>query len=265
MSYLSNVQDKDIEVSLDTRGLGADTGVHADSAFVIFKKGDWQSSLAYVCNYSISKAPLKVYANNAQKYYGEENPQLTCSYVGFKNGETNDVLITQPKVFCNVTKDSYAGTYPIYCSGAEAKNYDITYENGFLTVAKALQNIEWEQDFGTAVVGDEILLTASCNSGLPLKYKSSDQSVVLISSKGGKQYAYILKEGVAGITAYQSGDANHEEAEEMTKVIRTYLTGINDIKFDGSVPVVIYDVEGHKLDKPQKGINIINGKKVLVK
>ena len=265
VSYLSNVQDKDIEVSLDTRGLGADTGVHADSAFVIFKKGDWQSSLAYVCNYSISKAPLKVYANNAQKYYGEENPQLTCSYVGFKNGETNDVLITQPKVFCNVTKDSYAGTYPIYCSGAEAKNYDITYENGFLTVAKALQNIEWEQDFGTAVVGDEILLTASCNSGLPLKYKSSDQSVVLISSKGGKQYAYILKEGVAGITAYQSGDANHEEAEEMTKVIRTYLTGINDIKFDGSVPVVIYDVEGHKLDKPQKGINIINGKKVLVK
>ena len=42
-------------------------------------------------------------------------------------------------------------------------------------------------------------------------------------------------------------------------------TGIGNITVDGVQENKIYDLQGRKLDAPQHGINIINGKKVLVK
>lgn len=41
--------------------------------------------------------------------------------------------------------------------------------------------------------------------------------------------------------------------------------GIKDIPADADGAVVIYDLQGHRLAKPQRGLNIINGKKVLMK
>lgn len=42
-------------------------------------------------------------------------------------------------------------------------------------------------------------------------------------------------------------------------------TGINHITTDKDMPVNIYDLQGRKLSSPKRGINIINGKKVVVK
>ena len=46
-----------------------------------------------------------------------------------------------------------------------------------------------------------------------------------------------------------------------------YATGINPIKVMSidNAPHRIYNLNGQRLEKPQKGINIIDGKKVLVK
>ena len=44
----------------------------------------------------------------------------------------------------------------------------------------------------------------------------------------------------------------------------TTSTGIANIS-DPLPDKIIYNLQGHKLSKPQKGINIINGKKVLIK
>lgn len=45
-----------------------------------------------------------------------------------------------------------------------------------------------------------------------------------------------------------------------------FTTGISVPTVDkANKPNVIYDLQGRKLSKPQKGINIINGKKVVVK
>ena len=43
------------------------------------------------------------------------------------------------------------------------------------------------------------------------------------------------------------------------------VTGISAIKNDKQDGKNVYDLQGRKLDTLQKGINIINGKKVLVR
>lgn len=138
-------------------------------------------------------------------------------------------MTKKPNVYTIATSTSDAGSYPIYCFDAEAKNYTLDYKQGILTISKAKQEITWEQEFENAKIGDAIELTATSSSGLPVKYRSTDLSTVMISSKKGKQYAYVLKTGTAVLTAYQNGDTNHEEADEVNKIINIQNTGIDDV------------------------------------
>ena len=42
-------------------------------------------------------------------------------------------------------------------------------------------------------------------------------------------------------------------------------TGIGDVMADDSKNAAVYSLSGQKLSKPKKGINIVNGRKVVVK
>jgi hypothetical protein len=61
-------------------------------------------------------------------------PEFAFTYTGFKNNETKNVLTKQPVINCNATEASTPGEYPIIVSGAEARNYDISYTNGKLVI-----------------------------------------------------------------------------------------------------------------------------------
>ena len=90
---------------------------------------------------AITKAPLKIKVGNYTRMQGEDNPEFTLEYEGFKRNETKDVLTKQPKVSTKAKKNSPAGEYPITISGAEAQNYEISYINGILTVEKIEEEI----------------------------------------------------------------------------------------------------------------------------
>lgn len=85
---------------------------------------------------TINKAPLTIKASSYTKVQGDENPEFTLTFDGFKNNETKDVLTKQPTVTTTATKDSPAGEYPVTVSGAEGANYEISYVSGILTVVK---------------------------------------------------------------------------------------------------------------------------------
>lgn len=93
---------------------------------------------------TVNKAPLRVTANNTSRMYYEPNPDLKCSYYGFVNGESCSILDSQPQLTTTATLNSNAGKYPINISGAEAKNYSITYESGVLQVQKRSLNVSAE-------------------------------------------------------------------------------------------------------------------------
>ena len=66
-----------------------------------------------------------------------------------------------------------------------------------------------------------------------------------------------------------TGFRSHIEAEESSDVKAFDIifgddgTGLNDLNFDLKLNGVIYNLAGQRLSKTQKGVNIINGKKIL--
>lgn len=83
---------------------------------------------------TITAAPLIISAGSYTMRQGDSMPLFTASYNGFKNGEDEDVLMSKPQLVCEAGMDSAPGTYKITISGATAKNYNIEYVNGTLTI-----------------------------------------------------------------------------------------------------------------------------------
>ena len=83
---------------------------------------------------TILPAPLTVKAADCTRKYGEPNPEFTLTYEGFKNNETEAVLIVKPTAATTATAGSQPGKYPIEVSGGQAQNYELDYQNGTLTV-----------------------------------------------------------------------------------------------------------------------------------
>ena len=88
---------------------------------------------------TINKAPLKIKAGTYTRKQGEENPEFTLTYEGFKNDEVEDNLTKKPVVICEADKNSKPGEYIVTISGAVAHNYEITYVDGVLTVTAVLK------------------------------------------------------------------------------------------------------------------------------
>lgn len=83
---------------------------------------------------TITKAPLSISAGNYTKKQGDAMPVFKASYAGFKNGENESVLTKQPVFSCEANEASAPAEYAVTISGADAENYDISYEQGVLTV-----------------------------------------------------------------------------------------------------------------------------------
>ena len=83
---------------------------------------------------TVTKALLKVTANDITRNEGEANPVLTVSYEGFVNDEDETVLTVAPTATTTATEESEAGTYEITVSGGKAENYEFEYKSGTLTI-----------------------------------------------------------------------------------------------------------------------------------
>ena len=86
---------------------------------------------------TVNKAPLTITAKNYTMEYGNATPTFEAIFTGFKNGETTSVLTRQPSFSTYPVSVGNVGNYTITPSGAEARNYQINYVNGTLTVDKA--------------------------------------------------------------------------------------------------------------------------------
>ncbi|WP_422004329.1 MBG domain-containing protein [Roseivirga pacifica] len=85
---------------------------------------------------TIDKATLTATADDKSKVYGEANPELTISYTGFVNGDTEGD-ITAPTISTTADATSGVGNYDITLTGGLADNYSLITNNGSLTIAKA--------------------------------------------------------------------------------------------------------------------------------
>ncbi len=85
---------------------------------------------------TITKAPLSVKVENVTREQYVENPEFMITYSGWKLYEDESVLTKKPTATTTATKDSPVGEYEIVVSGGEAQNYELSYQNGVLTVTE---------------------------------------------------------------------------------------------------------------------------------
>ena len=177
---------------------------------------------------SIAKAPLTITVGSYTKKQYDPIPEFTVSYEGFVNNETAEVLTKQPVLSCEANEDSAPGEYDITLSGAEATNYDIKYVAGNLTVT------EPDSYTLTYMLDDKIYKVVT------YKYRET------ITPEPIPEGNYVTFEWVGLPETMPAHDV---------VVHASYITGIKEMILPQDVQ--IYSPNGKKLDKLQKGLNIV--------
>lgn len=90
-----------------------------------------------------------------------------------------------------------------------------------VTVNKNSQIVTFPTDLSGVKVGDQLQLTASSSSGLPVTFSSSDDSVATVSEDA---VLYVRSQGAADITAIQAGSDIYDNAQ----VTKTLTIGASD-------------------------------------
>lgn len=247
-----------VQTTLDTDRLKKDVGDYTEIPVSFSVHGMiFDTSLPY--KYSITKAPLTILAKSDKREYGEENPELSCTYIGFKNGEDESVLEAKPALYTTALKESPVGSYPIIPANAKSMNYSMNYQNGVLTIEPASQEITWEQELTKAKVGDIIELHATSSANLKVKFRSSNTAIADVYTSKGKTFVEFLAAGAVRITAYQPGDNNHSEADDVIKrlIVEDESTDISTIDSEKNKVIGYYTMDGRLIETPQKGIYIV--------
>ena len=224
---------------------------------------------------TVTKAPLSISAGNYTKKQGDAMPVLKASYVGFKNGENESVLTKQPVFFCEANEASAPADYAVTISGADAENYEISYEQGRLTVVEADAVVvraksysrqygdenpvfEFETE-GAALDGTpEIVCSAVANSpvgsytievkqGSIKNYNVHFESGSLVITKAPLSISagnYTKKQGDAmpAFKASYAGFKNGENESVLTKQ-PVFSCVANEASAPGEYPITVYGVE----------------------
>uniref|UniRef100_UPI001BFC8773 MBG domain-containing protein n=1 Tax=Echinicola shivajiensis TaxID=1035916 RepID=UPI001BFC8773 len=132
-----------------SRAAGEDVGTYAITA-------SGYTSSNYAISYmdgslAINQAALAISADDQSKVYGETDPALSVSYLGFVNGD--DATSLGGTLDISRTTGEDVGTYAITASGYTSFNYTISYMDGNLEISQASLSViadEQTKVYGTA-------------------------------------------------------------------------------------------------------------------
>ncbi|MEY4688203.1 MAG: hypothetical protein RIR76_2226, partial [Verrucomicrobiota bacterium] len=151
----------------------------------------------------INKASLTAKADNKVRTLGAANPPLTITYAGFVPGETKSA-ITEPAISTAADVNSQLGDYAITLTGGSASNYNLTLQNGTLSVvAKTVPVIDWSPTgpivYGTALGNGQLNAVAKTPEGanLPGSFAYTPASgTVLIAGEQTLSVTFTPNDGV---------------------------------------------------------------------
>ena len=215
---------------------------------IIVSKGTVKNeNVTYVAGkLTINQAPLTISAGTYTKKQYDPMPEIVLTYNGFKNEETATVLTKQVVISCAANEESVPGEYAITLSGAEATNYDISYEAGKLIVTEP-------DSFTLAYIVDGELYRSFI-----VKYK---EAITPLEEPTKEGYTF------SGWSEIPETMPAHDVTVTGTF---TQKTGIEQIMSDENGKAMIYTIDGRRVDNPKKGMNVIRMKdgttrKVVVK
>ena len=221
-------EDESVLAELPVANCEAGTLPDAGEHHIIVSGGD-AKNYEFVYDNSgiltVVSAPLTGRIGNVEIEYGTEEIAFTdivdyIEYSGFVNNDTEVEFMEAPELLTTWTPYAAPGEYPIVLNGGKAKNYDVTFVPGTLTVVPASQSIVWTQSFDYDVYEDmEIELDATATSGLPVSYSTDNPHIAEIFIENGKTMMRCTGVGTVTITATQKGNTYYEPAESLSKTI----------------------------------------------
>ena len=87
---------------------------------------------------AVAKKALTITGSSHVLTYGDDVPEIVVTYDGFVNGEDQSVLTGTKGATTTYVKYSSIGTYEVIPNVLTSANYNITYENGSITVGKQI-------------------------------------------------------------------------------------------------------------------------------
>ncbi|WP_373056715.1 YDG domain-containing protein [Zunongwangia sp. H14] len=119
--------------NFDDKNVGTDKTVTADIATAGTDAANYSFNATATALADITAKALTIKANDAEKYCGQNDPEFSVSYDGFVPGEGRDNL--NGELHFNTNSDnSEAGIFIITPAGLISDNYDISFEEGMLTI-----------------------------------------------------------------------------------------------------------------------------------
>ena len=208
------VEGTDYEVAYSTEDF---TNVTGTITVTITGIGNYTGTV--VRTYAITPAEVTVTANNANKVYGENDPELKATVTGTLNNDTVDYTLTREP-------GEDVGTYAIHVTGDEDQgNYHVTYTAGEFEITKSGELIltaELTGESATKVYDGNPLAggaTANVKEGTTITY----------STDGGATWTTevpsITNVGTLNITA-RAENPNYEPAETTYSLTVTHATAI---------------------------------------
>lgn len=159
---------------------------------------------------TVSKAQLTIKAGTVDIVYGDEIPELVPVYEGFVGNDNPDVLNFLYTVKTNV-KPANAGTYDLIidCLSSDEDNYAVTLVPGKLTIAKAAAGLQYSVESTTVMVGDSVLLYASCES--PAKISYATESIQIAGLREHAEGVHVIgkSEGISKVYITIPESTNH--------------------------------------------------------
>ena len=160
-------------------------------------------SFAYVNGkVTVNKAALMITADDKNVIYGDAVPEYTATYSGWKNSDDKSV-VSGLVYTCAYAPTSNVGEYVITPSGATATNYEISYTNGKVTVAKA--DLMITADDKNVIYGDAVPTYTATYSG----WKNEDNESVVSNLAYTCEYAPTSNVGEYTITPNSATATNY--------------------------------------------------------
>lgn len=197
-----------------------------------------------------------VKVRNMIRHYGDENPDFTYLVNG-------DPIIGKPELSCEATAQSPAGRYPIIISQGTVKGEDVEFFDGYLIVQKVdatatVGNYTREagqpnpvfelESYEGLVAGDEVpvWLEAPVITTIADEDSPEGEYPIIVESAVAESYNFTFVAGTLTVTP-------------------STVTGITELTTSSLDSHKIYTLDGRQVKgKPQKGIYVVDGKKMVV-
>lgn len=181
----------------------------------------------------VKKVDQQIYFGELpKKYYGDASFTLTATAssglpVSFSSSDESVATISG-----NVVTIHESGAAVITASQAGNENYNAAYDWMETLFVERLQQSITFNDIELKFYNDlPFTLAATATSGLPVSYRSTDESVARIEGNT----VYITGTGWTQIFAFQDGDRNHDYAQPVFQEL-VVLKAYQHIFFDALLP-----------------------------